>query len=62
MAFIASGASHKEPHMKWEYIHADVGLGSPSTIQAKLDVFGRQGWELVSITGAVAWFKRPARA
>lgn len=49
---------------KWEYLTAPVLIHST---QAILNNFGRDGWELVSVTtGAsseqlVAWFKRPVQ-
>lgn len=45
---------------KWEYLTAPVLIHSTKAI---LDNFGRDGWELVAVTGEgerlVAWFKRP---
>lgn len=49
---------------RWEYLTAPVLIHST---QAILNNFGRDGWELVTVTtGAspeqlVAWFKRPVR-
>lgn len=50
---------------RWEYLTAPVLIHST---QAILNNFGRDGWELVTVTtGAnaeqlVAWFKRPVAA
>ena len=50
--------------VRWEYLTAPVLIHNT---QAILNNFGRDGWELVTITvGAnaeqlVAWFKRPVR-
>ncbi|WP_073457543.1 DUF4177 domain-containing protein [Pseudonocardia thermophila] len=50
---------------KWEYLTAPVLIHNT---QAILNNFGRDGWELVTITtGAtgeqlVAWFKRPVQS
>ena len=52
------------PGTTWEYLTAPVLIHST---QAILNNFGRDGWELVTVTtGAtgdqlVAWFKRPKR-
>lgn len=49
---------------RWEYLTAPVLIHST---QAILNNFGRDGWELVTITSGmnaeqlVAWFKRPVR-
>ena len=49
----------------WEYLTAPVLIHNT---QAILNNFGRDGWELVTVTtGAnheqlVAWFKRPAQS
>jgi hypothetical protein len=49
---------------RWEYLTAPVLIHST---QAILNNFGRDGWELVTVTtGAnaeqlVAWFKRPVQ-
>lgn len=46
----------------WEYLTAPVLIHSTKAI---LDNFGRDGWELVTVTAGatgeqpVAWFKRP---
>lgn len=42
----------------WEY---DVELlkGTTHQVRAVLDKFGRDGWELVSIIGSMAYFKKP---
>lgn len=41
---------------RWEYLTAPSrGGGSSSTI---LNVFGRQGWELVAVSGGLMFFKR----
>lgn len=47
---------------RWEYLTAPVLIHNTKAI---LDNFGRDGWELVSVTSGmspeqlVAWFKRP---
>jgi hypothetical protein len=49
---------------KWEYLTAPVLIHAT---QAILNNFGREGWELVTVTtGAnpeqlIAWFKRPVQ-
>jgi hypothetical protein len=49
---------------RWEYLTAPVLIHNT---QAILNNFGRDGWELVSVTTGtnpeqlVAWFKRPVR-
>ena len=49
---------------RWEYLTAPVLIHNT---QAILNNFGRDGWELVTVTMGnspeqlVAWFKRPAR-
>ena len=54
----ASGA----PVTRWEYLTAPLLIHNTKAI---LDNFGRDGWELVSVTSGmnpeqlVAWFKRP---
>ena len=48
---------------RWEYLTAPVLIHNT---QAILNNFGRDGWELVTVTSGanpeqlVAWFKRPA--
>jgi hypothetical protein len=50
---------------RWEYLTAPVLIHNT---QAILNNFGRDGWELVTVTSGVngeqlvAWFKRPVRA
>lgn len=50
--------------VRWEYLTAPLLIHNTKAI---LDNFGRDGWELVTVTtGAspeqlVAWFKRPVR-
>jgi hypothetical protein len=50
---------------RWEYLTAPVLIHNT---QAILNNFGRDGWELVSVTTGinqeqlVAWFKRPVRS
>ena len=47
---------------RWEYLSAPLLIHNTKAI---LDNFGRDGWELVSVTSGtsaeqlVAWFKRP---
>lgn len=49
---------------RWEYLTAPVLIHST---QAILNNFGRDGWELVTVTSGmsaeqlVAWFKRPVQ-
>jgi hypothetical protein len=49
---------------RWEYLTAPLLIHNTKAI---LDNFGRDGWELVSVTSGmnpeqlVAWFKRPVR-
>ena len=44
----------------WEYtVVAGIGIDPLSNISPQLDGFGRQGWELVAVSGAVLFFKRP---
>ncbi|MBW0093770.1 hypothetical protein I4I73_29770 [Pseudonocardia sp. KRD-184] len=49
---------------RWEYLTAPVLIHST---QAILNNFGRDGWELVTVTAGasgeqlVAWFKRPVQ-
>lgn len=49
---------------KWEYLTAPLLIHNTKAI---LDNFGREGWELVTVTAGmnaeqlVAWFKRPAQ-
>jgi hypothetical protein len=49
----------------WEYLTAPVLIHNT---QAILNNFGRDGWELVTVTSGahgeqlVAWFKRPVQA
>jgi hypothetical protein len=56
----ASGASIT----RWEYLTAPLLIHNTKAI---LDNFGRDGWELVSVTSGanpeqlVAWFKRPVQ-
>jgi hypothetical protein len=56
----ASGASVT----RWEYLTAPLLIHNTKAI---LDNFGRDGWELVSVTSGmnpeqlVAWFKRPVQ-
>lgn len=53
------------PPTRWEYLTAPVLIHNT---QAILNNFGRDGWELVSVTSGVsgeqlvAWFKRPVRS
>jgi hypothetical protein len=57
-------SSPAPPGTTWEYLTAPVLIHNT---QAILNNFGRDGWELVTVTtGAsgeqlVAWFKRPKR-
>ncbi|MGI5126400.1 hypothetical protein ACQEVB_06240 [Pseudonocardia sp. CA-107938] len=50
---------------KWEYLTAPVLIHNT---QAILNNFGRDGWELVTVTTGprdeqlVAWFKRPVQS
>jgi hypothetical protein len=50
---------------RWEYLTAPVLIHNTKAI---LDNFGRDGWELVSVTEGmspeqrVAWFKRPVQS
>jgi hypothetical protein len=50
---------------RWEYLTAPVLIHNT---QAILNNFGRDGWELVTVTSGphgeqlVAWFKRPVQA
>ena len=50
---------------RWEYLTAPLLIHNT---QAILDNFGRDGWELVSVTSGmsseqlVAWFKRPVQS
>jgi hypothetical protein len=56
--------SSPSPTVRWEYLTAPVLIHNT---QAILNNFGRDGWELVTVTtGAsgeqlVAWFKRPVQ-
>lgn len=34
--------------MKWEYLVTDLGVPSPSRVQAALNSLGEDGWEIVS--------------
>ncbi|MGH3615785.1 MAG: hypothetical protein ACRDRK_24950 [Pseudonocardia sp.] len=49
---------------KWEYLTAPLLIHNTKAI---LDNFGREGWELVTVTAGmnaeqlVAWFKRPVQ-
>ena len=49
---------------RWEYLTAPLLIHNTKAI---LDNFGRDGWELVSVTSGmspeqlVAWFKRPVQ-
>ncbi|MDF3051338.1 MAG: hypothetical protein K0R87_2976 [Pseudonocardia sp.] len=49
---------------RWEYLSAPLLIHNTKAI---LDNFGRDGWELVSVTSGtsaeqlVAWFKRPVQ-
>jgi hypothetical protein len=59
---LAAMSSPATPGTTWEYLTAPVLIHNT---QAILNNFGRDGWELVTVTtGAngeqlVAWFKRP---
>ena len=50
---------------RWEYLTAPLLIHNTKAI---LDNFGRDGWELVSVTSGmssehlVAWFKRPVQS
>ncbi len=50
---------------RWEYLTAPLLIHNTNAI---LDNFGRDGWELVSVTSGmtseqlVAWFKRPVQS
>ena len=50
---------------RWEYLTAPVLIHNTKAI---LDNFGRDGWELVTVTSGmspeqlVAWFKRPVQS
>lgn len=50
--------------VRWEYLTAPVQIHNTKAI---LDNFGRDGWELVTVTSGmsaeqyVGWFKRPVR-
>jgi hypothetical protein len=49
---------------RWEYLTAPLLIHNTKAI---LDNFGRDGWELVSVTASanaeqlIAWFKRPVQ-
>jgi hypothetical protein len=43
--------------MKWEYYV--IGSMDPASIQTSLDEAGEDGWELVAVSGAFYYFKRP---
>lgn len=47
--------------MKWEYFVKDIGIEFyPAIGQADiLNHYGKEGWELVSVQGTFAYFKRP---
>jgi hypothetical protein len=57
-------SSPATPGTTWEYLTAPVLIHNT---QAILNNFGRDGWELVTVTSGatgeqlVAWFKRPKR-
>jgi hypothetical protein len=59
-----SDAPTSDQVTRWEYLTAPVLIHNT---QAILNNFGRDGWELVSVTTGmsseqlVAWFKRPVR-
>lgn len=46
--------------MKWEYFVKDIGIEfHPAIGQAEiLNHYGKEGWELVSVQGSFAYFKR----
>ena len=44
--------------MIWEY-EVELLKGTTHQVRAVLDKFGRDGWELVSIIGSMAYFKKP---
>lgn len=45
---------------QWEYLQVSFRLGNLKEFQAKLDEYGLQGWELVSMvsveTKSIGWF------
>lgn len=47
--------------VKWEYFVKDIGIEfHPANGQAEiLNHYGQEGWELVSVQGSFAYFKRP---
>lgn len=59
-----SSSSDAAALVRWEYLTAPLLIHNTKAI---LDNFGRDGWELVSVTTGmtaeqlVAWFKRPLR-
>ncbi len=44
--------------IKWEYCVIRLGLGD---LKKKFDEYGEDGWELVSVDGNYAYFKRPKK-
>ena len=59
---LSAMSSPAAPGTTWEYLTAPVLIHNT---QAILNNFGRDGWELVTVTSGtsgeqlVAWFKRP---
>jgi hypothetical protein len=59
---LSAMSSPATPGTTWEYLTAPVLIHNT---QAILNNFGRDGWELVTVTAGaggeqiVAWFKRP---
>lgn len=44
---------------KWEYACIDVRYPSNTAGVAFMNIQGEEGWELVSVDGGWAYFKRP---
>lgn len=48
------------PDQKWEYLHQWLGHANPERDHlADMNVLGAKGWELCSVSGSYAFFKRP---
>lgn len=46
--------------MRWEYKTISLSSYSDGSAENEFNNLGREGWELIAVTGPVAIFKRPA--